>query len=141
MGETWNFARFSILTQMLGSKCCFGLAYRALAGARSGENSSLRAYPYKAIDKRSQNIGNDREEPVRRTKVCGSATYLTDKISRAARPSKARRIGFIFSLTHLPEKFLGEHKNASDLVGDFFQKVPSRKNINYNHHLLVERMS
>ena len=39
----------SILAPALGSKCCFGLAYRALAGARSGENSSLRAYLYKAI--------------------------------------------------------------------------------------------
>ena len=52
----------SILAPALGSKSCFGLAYRATASARSGENSSLRAYPYKAIDKRSQNIDNDREE-------------------------------------------------------------------------------
>ena len=101
----------SILTRTLGSKCCFGLAYRALAGARSGENSSLRAYLYKAIGKRSQNIGNDREEPVRRTKVCGSATYLTDKSSRAARLSKARKASFIFRLAHLPEKFLKSSRN------------------------------
>ena len=111
----------SILAPALGSKCCFGLAYRALAGARSGENSSLRAYPYKAIDKRSQNIGNDRQEPVRRTKVCGSATYLTDKSSRAARPSKARKASFIFRLAHFPEKFFRGRG------GGFFKKSPLKK--------------
>ena len=121
----------SILARTFGSKCCFGLAYRALAGARSGENSSLRAYLYKAIDKRSQNIGNDREEPVRRTKVCGSAIYLTDKSSRAARPSKARRIGFIFSLTHLPEKFFVRAQERSRSWRNFFQKVSRIKN-NYD---------
>ena len=117
----------SILAPALGSKCCFGLAYRALAGARSGENSSLRAYPYKAIEKRSQNIGNDREEPVRRTKVCGSATYLTDKSSRAARSSKARKRRFIISLAHCYKVFCKSTRTLAFLEKLFSKSFSNKK--------------
>ena len=83
-------------------------------------------YLYKAIYKRLQNIGNDREEHVARTKVCGSAKFLTDMISRAARPSKARKVSFIFSLAKCFKSFLKEFE------GTFCKKFPQEKHINYN---------
>ena len=76
----------------------------------------------------------------RRTKVCGSATYLTDKSSRAARPSKARRIGFIFSLTHLPEKFFVRAQERSRSWRNFFQKVSRTKNNYAKLHICINRL-
>ena len=81
------------------------LTFRALLGRAAREIISVKnfalpqsrgpvrtppcaPYLYKAIYKRLQNIGNDREEHVARTKVCGSANCLTDINSQSERPSE-----------------------------------------------------
>jgi hypothetical protein len=44
---------------------------------------------------------------------------------RAARPSKARKMSFIFSLAHFSKVFSGAR-------GRLFQKKPPQKTLNYN---------
>ena len=49
----------------------------------------------------------------------------TDITYRAARPSKARKVCFIFSLAHFLKVFSGAR-------GRLFQKKPPQKTLNYN---------
>ena len=73
MGEAENKTHLSRLARVRGAIGYIGF-FVALTQTRGPVRTPPCApYPYKAIYKRLQNTGHDREEAVRRTKVCVSA--------------------------------------------------------------------